>query len=356
MLPPANPPTIPFSALARSFIARLPATTSAQIGFLREIDIAIAERRSELEAWRVPDVLAPRPAVGRTRSLEEEQPPPPPAAGSRPSPSSRAPRIPRPPLDTTTHVAGASNAEFRDGPALSAGLTEIGGCAIASDGVLYFTAPGKHCIRKLHRGIATNLSGMNVNDDHDERFDTGFLDGDGGTAQFHMPMGIALNSQGQLVVTDLMTNRIRAVSVDGVTTTLAGVTVGTGAMDGPAATFTFRYPSGICAAPDGAIYVTQSCMMSKISPDGFVSTLAGRDAPGREDGRGIRAGFHNPTGLALAPNGTLFVAGTGNNVVRKVSPAGVVPALVLGSEFETPRGVAVSSVDGTLFAAARDGV
>jgi sugar lactone lactonase YvrE len=91
----------------------------------------------------------------------------------------------------------------------------------------------------------------------------------------------------------------------------------------------FADPFGIAVGPDGAVYVADagdSNRIRKLAPDGSVTTLAG-GREGRADGTGAQASFNTPSGLALDGNGNLFVADTGNNSIRKITPQGVVSTI-----------------------------
>src|SRR5215207_2788123 len=86
----------------------------------------------------------------------------------------------------------------------------------------------------------------------------------------------------------------------------------------------FSDPFGIAIAADGTIYVAdagESNRIRKISPEGNVTTLAG-GAEGFADGVGASAAFNTPSALALGPDGNLYVADTGNNRIRKITPEG----------------------------------
>src|SRR6185369_2209512 len=88
----------------------------------------------------------------------------------------------------------------------------------------------------------------------------------------------------------------------------------------------FSDPFGVAIAEDGTIYVAdagESNRIRKISPDGNVTTLAGGNE-GFADGIGTSASFNTPSALALGPDGNLYVADTGNNRIRKITPAGQV--------------------------------
>ncbi len=126
----------------------------------------------------------------------------------------------------------------------------------------------------------------------------------------------------------------------------------------------FSDPFGIAAGADGTIYVAdagESNRIRKIAPDGSVATLAGGDE-GFADGLGAAASFNTPSGLALDASGNLYVADTGNNRVRKVTPLGKV-STVAGdgtagyadgpagqARFNGPVGVAVDA-QGNIFVA-----
>src|ERR1044072_2783769 len=91
----------------------------------------------------------------------------------------------------------------------------------------------------------------------------------------------------------------------------------------------FAAPFGVPAAADGSVDLTDAGEANRIrkgSPEGVVTTLAG----GREgfaDGAGAAASFNTPSALALDAAGNLYVADTGNNRVRKVTPEGAVTTL-----------------------------
>jgi DNA-binding beta-propeller fold protein YncE len=114
-------------------------------------------------------------------------------------------------------------------------------------------------------------------------------------------------------------------------TTLAG-DGSPGARDGTAVAASFGEPYGVAVAPDGSVYVAdagESNRIRRITPRGEVSTLAGgRD--GFADGAGAGASFSTPSGLARDGAGNLYVADTGNHRVRRVTPEGVVTTLAGG--------------------------
>ena len=151
-------------------------------------------------------------------------------------------------------------------------------------------------------------------------------------AQFSGPYGLALDSSDNVYVADMRNNRIRKITPAGIVTTLAGSGV-TGTQDGTGTAATFAMPAGIAVAPDGTVYVSDygSSRIRKIAPNGTVTTLAGGAVVGiPKDGAGTAAVFNQPTGLALGPDGSIYVADTLNSAVRKITPSGYVTTLAGG--------------------------
>jgi sugar lactone lactonase YvrE len=102
-----------------------------------------------------------------------------------------------------------------------------------------------------------------------------------------------------------------------------------GVVDGPAQQARFSDPFGVAVASNGTVYVADggdSNRIRAIASNGQVSTLAG-SAEGFADGPGTRAAFHTPSGLALDLKGNLYVADTGNHAIRRVTPEGMVTTL-----------------------------
>lgn len=106
----------------------------------------------------------------------------------------------------------------------------------------------------------------------------GFEDGPAAAARFDGPTGIAIDDQGRIIVADARNRAIRAVDRDGNVSTLAG-TGQEGVADGPAKAATFRVPVDVAVGPDGSIFVADSGadMIRRITADGRVETVAGVD-------------------------------------------------------------------------------
>jgi DNA-binding beta-propeller fold protein YncE len=124
--------------------------------------------------------------------------------------------------------------------------------------------------------------------------------------------------------------------VDVDVSTIAGTRV-RGHEDGPAASARFNGPAALAVARDGTVYIADSrnhCLR-RLSRDGSVGTLAGEPGvAGYADGRGGEARFSNPAGLAVLGDGSVLIADTGNHRLRRVSRTGLV---VTVAGCETPR-------------------
>ena len=177
------------------------------------------------------------------------------------------------------------------------------------------------------------------------------FDGDGSPAVLADPFGVAVAEDGTVYVADAgNNNRIRKIAPDGNITTLAGGSEGFA--DGAGAQASFNTPSGLAIDGDGNLYVadTGNNRIRKVTPEGVVSTIAGDGTAGYVDGAAAQARFDGPIGVAVDEAGNVYVADTYNDRVRKISVDGQVTTFPSNETFSTPCGVAVAK-DGSLFVA-----
>jgi ABC-type branched-subunit amino acid transport system substrate-binding protein/sugar lactone lactonase YvrE len=225
---------------------------------------------------------------------------------------------------TVSTLAGDGHRGHRDGPGPQARFDgNIGGMAIDRQGNIYIPEPLAHRIRRITPdGLVSTLAGTGS---------PGYADGPIATAQFFVPAGLAVDAAGNVFVADGGNNRVRLIQTDGMVTTLAG-TGEPGYRDGPAGEAQFNGPFDVAMSSRGVLYVADAGndRIRAISPDGMVTTLAGSGRRGFKDGPPEQAEFNAPWKLTSAADGTLYVADgvaifmRGNHAVRRVAPDGTV--------------------------------
>jgi len=221
------------------------------------------------------------------------------------------------------------------GPARSAQLNSPFGVAVDGAHSLYISNPGVFCvIRKVNAAeTISTVAG-------DATQSCGYS-GDGGpanAAQLNNPAGVAVDGAGNLYIADTDNNLIRKVSANGIISTVAGNGVpdpgllgygnsGYSGDGGPATAATMNWPTGVAVDGAGNLYIADSGnnVIRKVSHDtGKISTVAGNGVSGfsGDGGRATSASLWSPDSVAVSSAGTLYIADTGNNRVRKVSAGG----------------------------------
>lgn len=198
------------------------------------------------------------------------------------------------------------------------------GIASAPDGTLYIAdGAGAHRIYSVAPdGSVSILAGS----------EAGLVDGAGPSARFNTPSAIALDSTRHLYVADTGNDAIRLVTPDGVVSTVAGREHG------------LRGPIGVAVAPDGRIIVadTYNDQIKALNADGTVTVIAGSGDPGFDDGDARTARFDTPCGVAVDPAGNIYVADTGNGAVRVIAADGTVRTIAPGYADPPMRPVALT--------------
>jgi hypothetical protein len=238
---------------------------------------------------------------------------------------------------------------------------------VDSVGNVYVADTLNNTIRKVTpAGMVTTLAGLSHDSNGDSAADGDYVDGSGSAARFNNPLGVAVDSAGNVYVAERFNNTIRKVTPEGVVMTLAGLAGGFGNADGTGGAARFNYASGVAVDSAANVYVADAGngLIRKVTPGAVVTTLAGLvqlDAfgnlvHGSVDGTGSGARFYDPTGVAVDSADNVYVADRSNNTIRRVTPAGVVTTLAglagsagnadgtgTGARFNYPFGVAVDS-------------
>jgi uncharacterized protein (TIGR03437 family) len=235
------------------------------------------------------------------------------------------------------------------GAATIALLNAPAGVASDAAGNIYIADSLNNRIRKLSpNGLIVAVAGNGA---------AGFS-GDGGPAtsgQFNGPQGVAVDSSGTLYIADTRNNRIRLVTSQGILYTIGGngnpAFFGDG---GPATTAAIHAPSALAVDRAGDLFVADTLdqRVREILPNNVIQTIAGAGTAGYsgDGGPAVNAQLNAPAGIAVDSSGNVFVADTGNNRIRVISPSGTIATLAPAAKFAAPAGIAVDS-SGNVFIA-----
>jgi hypothetical protein len=154
-------------------------------------------------------------------------------------------------------------------------------------------------------------------------------DGPAADAQLNFPTEVAVTADGGFLIADSRNNVVRAVSPAGVISRVAGTgTAGNSGDDGPATDAQLNFPTGVAVTADGGFLIADSLnnVVRAVSPAGVISRVAGTGTAGNsgDDGPATDAQLNEPVGVAVTADGGFLIADTVNNVVRAVSSAGVI--------------------------------
>ena len=151
-------------------------------------------------------------------------------------------------------VAGSGLPGNADGPIGQATFVEPFGIAVASDGEIYVSDIGGQRIRAIHGGVVSTVAGSGEPPAGSDRVPGGYRNGIASQARFNKPMGLALLPDGTLLVADTWNNCIRAIRA-GMVSTLTGNPKHAGSADGDLKDATFMEPRALAVDRTGTIYV-----------------------------------------------------------------------------------------------------
>jgi sugar lactone lactonase YvrE len=243
----------------------------------------------------------------------------------------------------------------KDGPAASATFKEPYGIAVNAAGTKVYVADRhNHRIRLVSGGMVSTLAGGAQ----------GYKAGQGSVAEFNEPCGVSVDSTGVVYVADKSNHAIRKISTSGMVTNFAG-TGTSGYVNGAVASARFFEPYGLVVNAAGTVIYVGDKFNNRIRKieKGQVTSFAGDGSPSFKDGPAATSQFHEPIGAAIAPGGGVIVVDRANERVRMIKggqvttvagngSAGMLDGPALSAKFSTPNGVAVAK-DGTIYVADR---
>lgn len=226
------------------------------------------------------------------------------------------------------------------GSAATAQLSAPSAVAADRNGNLYIADTANNRVRLVDAsGMMTTIAGNGV---------AGFS-GDGGpatSAQLNGPMGVAVDDAGNVFIADTGNSRIRRVAADGTIDTYLGNGNASYFGDGMRARLaSVNHPQGVAVDPQGVVYVadTRNNVIRRVAADGIAQTLVGSGPAGLagDGGPAADALLSGPAGVAVDAAGNLYIADAGNGSVRRVSTDGTISTVT--RDLANPHAIAVDS-------------
>jgi RHS repeat-associated protein len=233
-----------------------------------------------------------------------------------------------PPVIQTIAGTGQATSSGDGGQAVNASVWSPEAVAVGPDGSVYIAESGA-CVRQIApNGTITTFAGI---------CNSPGFSGDGGpatAAQLQGPDDIAVGPDGSVFIADTSNVRIRRVDPQGAIHTVAGTGgLGFSGDGGLATSATLGFPMGVDVAPDGTLYIADTydyCVRS-VSPDGVIRTVAGNNSstlanPSGNEGPATATSLGVPTKVRVGSDGSLYIAESVGNVVRRVGTDGIIRA------------------------------
>jgi sugar lactone lactonase YvrE len=202
-------------------------------------------------------------------------------------------------------------------------ISLVDGVAVSPDGDTYISRRAHNVISRIDQnGLLLNVVGTGA---------SGYS-GDGGPAtqaQLKVPAGLTFDSRGNLYIADRENHRVRKVDKKGIITTVAGNgTAGFSGDGGPATQASLNLPSGLAVDSKGNLYISDRSnnRVRVVNSKGIIKTIAGNGKDGYHGDNmpALKATLDKPFGLALDKNNNLYIADRGNNRIRKVDGSGLI--------------------------------
>ena len=218
----------------------------------------------------------------------------------------------------TTFAGGAAGFSGDGGAATSAQLALPVDVAADAAGNIFIADRGNYRVRTVNAArVITTAAG---------RTDDG---GPASSAQLNYPNVVAADRAGNLYIADTDSQRVRKVTTTGMISTIAGNGAqGFSGDGGPAASAQLNYPAGVTVDANGTVFIadTRNGRIRKVTPGGTITTIAGngKSGFGGDGGPATSALLSEPSAVAVDVTGNLLISDTGNQRVRKVDPNGVI--------------------------------
>ncbi|GAB3690764.1 hypothetical protein GCM10027592_08260 [Spirosoma flavus] len=169
------------------------------------------------------------------------------------------------------------------------------------------------------------------------------------------PTGIALDADGNIFIADRARQRVCKLDTNGVLTTVAGNSViGFSGDGGPAVAAKLNYPNNVAVDSLGNLYISdeENYRIRKVDTNGIITTVAGTgvSALSGDGGPAIAATLNHTRGLTIDKNGNLYIADSGNNRIRKIDPNGIITTVAGSTQLYQPNDVTID-IAGNLFIA-----